>query len=308
MAQLKESELKKQIKEKAFVPLYFLYGEEKYLISHYTEAIVNKVLGKSYSDFNFQAFDGGKASIDEIADAAQALPLFAERKCVLVKDLNVEALNAGELAKLYQLLEELSETTVLIISQSTLEIDAKRSAKWKKFIAAAEKNGTVVLLEKRGEIALEKQLVQWAEKRGCGLTQINAGKIIQLCGDDLLTLSSELEKLCAYAVGREITKDDIDLLVTKNLETTVFVLGSALMAGNYVAFNKQPWIYHPNSFILSLCQHITFLHLFHCITYCYDIAIQFSCYRFVRPNEFIFRRLCFLQDVCQHLAFRSRKV
>lgn len=139
MAQLKESELKKQIKEKAFVPLYFLYGEEKYLISHYTEAIVNKVLGKSYSDFNFQAFDGGKASIDEIADAAQALPLFAERKCVLVKDLNVEALNAGELAKLYQLLEELSETTVLIISQSTLEIDAKRSAKWKKFIAAAEK-------------------------------------------------------------------------------------------------------------------------------------------------------------------------
>ena len=86
----------------------------------------------------------------------------------------MEALNAGELAKLYQLLEELSETTVLIISQSTLEIDAKRSAKWKKFIAAAEKNGTVVLLEKRGEIALEKQLVQWAEKRGCGLTQLAA--------------------------------------------------------------------------------------------------------------------------------------
>ena len=88
-------------------------------------------------------------------------------------------------------------------------------------------------MEKRGEIALEKQLVQWAEKRGCGLTQINAGKIIQLCGDDLLTLSSELEKLCAYAVGREITMDDIDLLVTKNLETTVFVLGNALMVGNY---------------------------------------------------------------------------
>ena len=51
-------------------------------------------------------------------------------------------------------------------------------------------------MEKRGEIALEKQLVQWAEKRGCGLTQINAGKIIQLCGDDLLTLNSELES-CA---------------------------------------------------------------------------------------------------------------
>ena len=87
---------------------------------------MNKVLGKSYSDFNFSTFDGGKASIDEIADAAQALPLvLLSINAFLVKDLNVEALNAGELAKLCQLLEELSETTVLIISQSTLEIDAK---------------------------------------------------------------------------------------------------------------------------------------------------------------------------------------
>ena len=233
MAQLKETELKKQIKEKTFAPLYFLYGEEKYLIGHYTETIVNKVLGKDYNDFNFQTFDGGKASVDEIADAVQALPLFAERKCVLVKDLNVEVLNAGELSKLYQLFDELSETTVLIISQSTLDIDMKRSAKWKKFIGAAEKYGVVALLEKRGEMALEKQLVQWAEKRGCNLTQINAGKIIQLCGDDLLTLSNELEKLCAYAEDREITEEDINLLVTQNLETTVFVLGNALMAGNY---------------------------------------------------------------------------
>ena len=50
MAQLKESELKKQIKEKAFVPLYFLYGEEKYLISHYTEAIVNKAVSYTHLD------------------------------------------------------------------------------------------------------------------------------------------------------------------------------------------------------------------------------------------------------------------
>lgn len=233
MAQLKETDLKKQIKEKAFVPLYFLYGEEKYLIEHYAAALVGKVLGKNYSDFNFQSFDGGKVTVDEIADAVQALPMFAERKCVLVKDLNVEALSAGELNKLYQLLEELSETTVLVLSQPTLEIDVKKSAKWKKFIAVAEKAGAVAVLEKRGEMALEKQLVQWAEKRGCGLTQINAGKIIQLCGDDLLTLNNELEKLCAYASEREITQEDIELLVTKNLETTVFVLGNALMAGNY---------------------------------------------------------------------------
>ena len=43
-----------------------------------------------------------------------------------------------------------------------------------------------------------------------------------------LTLSNELEKLCAYAERSGDHEEDIDLLVTKNLETTVFVLGERL--------------------------------------------------------------------------------
>ena len=128
MAQLKESELKKQIKEKAFVPLYFLYGEEKYLISHYTEAIVNKVLGKNATAILiFKPLTAARLRSMKSRMQLRRFRCLLSVNCVLVKDLNVEALNAGELAKLYQLLEELSETTVLIISQSTLEIDAKRS-------------------------------------------------------------------------------------------------------------------------------------------------------------------------------------
>ena len=76
-------------------------------------------------------------------------------------------------------------------------------------------------------------------KRGCGLTQINAGKIIQLCGDDLLTLSSELEKAVRLGSGPEITKDDIDLLVAKNRKLQFLLWAARVMAGNYDKDNSS---------------------------------------------------------------------
>lgn len=233
MPQLQENELKKQIRDKQFARFYFLYGEEKYLVRHYTDALVEKVLGKGYSDFNYQTFSGAAGDIDAIAQAVEALPMMAERKCVVVYDLDVEALNAQGAAKLYELLGDLPETTVLILSQPTLEMDTKRSSKWKKFLTAAQKAGATVELQIRGTAALEKQLVSWAAKRGCTLAPTLAGRIIQMCGDELTVLQNELEKLCAYAKEREITPQDVELVVTKNLETTVFVLSKALIAGEY---------------------------------------------------------------------------
>lgn len=239
MPLLKENDLKKQIREKNFDRLYFLYGQEKYLIKHYAAQLTQKVMGKGYSDFNYQTFPTGTSDIDAIAEAVEALPIMAERKCVTVYDLNVESLPAPGLKKLYELLEDLPDTTVLVIAQSTLEMDVKKSAKWKKFLAVTQKTGTAVELAKRGAVALEKQLISWAEKRGSSLSASNAGMILQMCGDDLLFLSNEMEKLCAFAKDREITREDIQQVVTQNLETTVFVLSKALMAGDFVKAYQQ---------------------------------------------------------------------
>lgn len=239
MPQMTENELKKQLREKAFARFYLFYGAEKFLVRHYTLSLTQKVLGKGYSDFNYQVINGAAGDIEAIAEAVEALPILAERKCVVVNDLDVEALNAQNTGKLYQLLEDLPETTVLLFTMPTLEFETKRSAKWRKCIAAGQKAGVTVEFSKRGTSALERQLADWAEKLGCSITLINAGKVIQMCGDDLSTLRNELEKLCAYAAGREITVQDIEAVVTKNLETTVFVLSNALLAGEYDRAYRQ---------------------------------------------------------------------
>ena len=47
------------------------------------------------------------------------------------------------------------------------------------------------------------------------------------------TLHHEMEKMCAYVESGTITRETIDRLATRNLETTVFMLGKAIVAGNY---------------------------------------------------------------------------
>ena len=231
MPQLKEADLKKQLKENTLDRFYFLYGDEKFLIAHYTQKLIDKVVPKAEPGFNYQIFEGDTATIDEVAEAVEALPLMAQRKCVLLKDLDVEALKAQDGDKLKELLSDLPDTTVFIISETTLSFDQKRSAKWRGFLADAAKTGAAVELPKRGEVALSKQLVSWAQKQGCTISQILAGKVIGLCGSELIVLKNEMEKLCAYCAGREITERDIELVVTKNLETTVFYLSKAILNG-----------------------------------------------------------------------------
>lgn len=234
MPEITETELKKQIERGTFGNLYLLHGEEKYLLKLYANRLIDKACGSSFRDFNLQKMDGGSTSIDEIADAVEALPLLAERKCVAVSDLDVEARNASETAKLYELLENVPESTVLVLYLPSVEIDYKKSAKWKKFLAAVQKLGTTVLFKRKTQADAEKMLCAAAAKRHCELSRADAGKIIEYAGNDLQVLFQELEKLCAYVgEGKEITRREINLLVTKNFETTVFLLSRAILARQY---------------------------------------------------------------------------
>lgn len=233
MAEITEAELKKQIDKAEFSPLYVLHGEETFLVERYAQKLVSKAAGESFLDFNLQRFDGASVSIDEIADAVEALPFMAERKCVAVSNLDVEKRNAQEQDKLKELIANIPETTVLVIFLTSVAIDYKKSSKWKSFFAAANKTGSTIQLKRRENADLEKLLCTAATKRFCNLSRQDAARIIFLCGNDLQILYSELDKLCSFVGQGEITPQIIDQIVVKNLETTVFILAKALIAGEY---------------------------------------------------------------------------
>ena len=103
MPEINETRLREQISKNQLASLYFLYGEEKFLVKRDVLRLTRKFSTADFPEFNFNEFPH-TASIDEIADAAMALPFMAERKCVTVSDLTVDALGASEQSKLKELI------------------------------------------------------------------------------------------------------------------------------------------------------------------------------------------------------------
>ena len=232
MPEITEAELKKQIEKSDFQRFYFLYGEEKYLVDYYARKLIRKAGSEGPGDFNLQKFDGGDNGIDEIAAAVEALPVMAERKCVAVSNLDVGTLRGAESSKLFELLEDLPETCVLVFYNLSFDFDERRDKIWRKFLTAAGRAGAAVPFRHLSEAQLEKFVCSGAEKRGCIITRRNAERMIALCGGGLQTALNELEKLCAYAGSGEITAQMVDLLTVKNLEARVFDLSKAILAGS----------------------------------------------------------------------------
>ena len=244
MAKLTEQDFRKELTSGKLSRLYLLYGEEKYLVKKYTELLVQKAAGKDPSDFDFVRFEA-ETEPEKIVAACEQLPVFAERKCVLVLDYNAEAASESDLGILEDYLADVSPRTVLVFSMTTLDAPTgqkageKKGAKFKRLLTAAEKNGQTVELAKRGDIALEKQLVAWAERSGCRLNRFNAARIISLCGTDMNTLRNETDKLCAFANGEEITEEMIRLLVVKNTEVRVYALADCLRKNDFDGAYRQ---------------------------------------------------------------------
>ncbi len=232
MPGITESELKKQIEKSEFARLYFLYGEEKYMIRTYAKKLVSKAYAGGPRDFNLQKIDGAEADVQQIASAVEAMPVLAERKCVEVSDLDAGALRAAEAEKLWELFGSLPESCVLVMDLPTLSANVAKDRTWKKFLEKANKAGATVQVPLRSRTQMSRLLRAAAQKRGCSMDEKTASYMISQCGGGLQNALNEMEKLCAYTGPGEITRQTVDALTTKNLETKVFDLSRALLAGS----------------------------------------------------------------------------
>lgn len=234
MPLLDEKALKEKI-SKDPVGVYLIYGEESYLKKVYTQKIVDKTVDEAFADFNFHTFDGKEATLSDIYESAESVPMMAETKCVLVKDFPLDTLDENGMEQLETVITETPDDCALIFTFVSYE---PKGAKWNKVIKLFEKYANAVKLEKKTAIDLAKMVESGAKKRGTAFEKGAAAYLVSCVGADLNTLLNETEKVCAYAQG-EITKSDIDAVCIKSLDAKVFDMIRDLTAGRFdSAFKK----------------------------------------------------------------------
>lgn len=229
-----EDALKKNIASGEFLPVYVFFGEDGYLKKNYADKISRKVADIE-DVFAYTKFTAD-CDLQDVYDAVMQLPMTCDRKCVVLEDYDFEHCAKSDLDKLCELLSDVPETAVLILRFDNVEFDVKKSAKFKKIVASAEKSGGIaVQLDHRKPAELVKMLSDGAAKRGCRMDSSVSRYLIETAGEDINLLRNELDKLCFFVGKGNITKETVDLVCIKTVEASVFNLSKHILSGDVSA-------------------------------------------------------------------------
>ena len=243
MAVLTDKQMDKHIKERNFARVYLIYGDEQMYVRKYTEKLVKAVAGKSPSDFNFHTF-GGRVNFDELAAAVQIMPFMSEFNCVLISDAYVDEFNADDNSRFAEIYKAVPEGCVFIVSMPSIKPKKNKTVlpALKKY---ADKNGVVCEFNALTQNELVRFIAKWANANGKIISQVNANRLISLCGRDLNMLKNEVDKISAYTKGEEISTEDIEKLASVTLESKIFALSDAVLNGNaQKAFNTLDTLFY----------------------------------------------------------------
>ena len=87
MANIDQQRFYKDLESKKFKPVYFLYGDEPYLLNQCVARFKYAVLDESTMDFNYSLFYAGEADITQVKDTVETLPVFTAQRLVILKGI-----------------------------------------------------------------------------------------------------------------------------------------------------------------------------------------------------------------------------
>ncbi len=219
----------RKLKEPAqLAPCYLLCGDEDYLKENALAQLKKLALSGGDETFNYHRLDGPNVDLDELSDAVEAFPSFAEKSFVEVRDFDLYKVKEddGSAPKLLRLLSDLPETCCLVFYYATIPFTEDRRKK--KLNEAVKSAVNVVQIDKQSESALLNWISRRFAAHGQTISRDDAEYLILISGGLMTGLISEIEKISAYAGEKAVTRADIDAVAVPVAEAQVFKLSDAI--------------------------------------------------------------------------------
>jgi len=196
--------------------LILLYGEDTFRLKRKLDEIIKEYKAKHLSGLDLAFFD---SDFEKFKEKIEAVSMFNEKKLIILKDIfnNLDFEEKFfEYAKKNKLKN--SQEAIVVLCQ----FGKLAASKYKRKMSLSEEFKPLSGLDLNNWIKRE------VKQNGGFVSGQAIAKLAAFAGNDLWRLSGEINKLASYAAGKEISGEDIDLLVGAKIENNIFKTLDAL--------------------------------------------------------------------------------
>lgn len=224
-------------------PGYVLAGDELFLQERCRAAIVQGFVPADLKDFCLSDLDLGSTSIFEVLDRAQTPSLMAPFQVLFVRNvrqLYTRGAKKDEFAALDRYFRSPNPQALLVfladflrIPSDTRRMDMEDKSRFERLNETLGEHCGVVELARVNEEDAMRWVVSTAQEAGTRVDPDAARELVDALGADMMCISSDLEKLMLYAVGRgRITLGDVETMVLSAKQRSLYELTDAISSRN----------------------------------------------------------------------------
>jgi len=214
--------------------IYLFFGNDELAMHKMVQGLVEKVMEGTMGDMNITRFQENPR-VEEVREAAYVMPLFSDRRLVVVANALEWIKGNRNKEAIVQILSGLPISTALVIQ---LNLEVERGG-WKDFSAThwlrkwIQEQPAHYVFQKECVIPTIGQIPhlimrEAAEKKG-EFTLEAAQELVRAIGNDMMVISLEIEKLLTYVnFERPVTADDVRLLSPDVALVSVFDMVDAI--------------------------------------------------------------------------------
>lgn len=203
---------------------YILYGEEQYLLESEKKRIIRKY-SEGEEGLDSITYNASQTSLQEILDDAMTIPLFSNKKVIVVEHANFLSANDDtniDVNGLIEYFENPMESTIFIFTGTFAKLDAR-----KKVVKVMQKYCKVLQFSTLDETSKGDYIRNELQKRNIKMDTMTQQVLIQLLPTDIRFINSELNKL--ELLDENVEEEMLRALIHRPLEDDVFVLVRAVV-------------------------------------------------------------------------------
>lgn len=226
---------------------YIFHGEETFLRDFYLNELRKLLVPEAFSAFNCHRLDGAALDVRELSEAAEAMPMMADRTMIIVTDYDMSRLSDGQWEALCAFLSDAPEWCCVAFHYDAIPYRLTRQKDDEQQTPSAKKSGAASLKKAIDAYAQvldfqplgQSELLDWIaaqfRERGKSIDRRTAEYLVFTCGNLMDGLLQEIGKISDYLDGPNVTRRDIDAIADPVLSRQAFDLSNAVSAGNYDA-------------------------------------------------------------------------